>query len=148
VDTTHPNALHQAQAVHETLREIKADHIPSITLLNKIDRLPEPQSASALAATIPGSVAAISAVSGEGISNMLSLISRELFDTYVPLVLRLPYQAGDLISLFHDQGRVEKVEHTRGGVILSGSLPVRLLARYQTYHYDPAASPHITEEEI
>jgi GTPase len=140
VDVTHSNAIDQAKAVEETLREIHADHIPVITLLNKIDRFPDPSAAESLAKTFPGSVAAISALSGDGITNMLSLISRELFETFIPLTIRLPYQEGNLISLFHDQGRVERIEHTRGGVIITGSLPVRLTARYQSFIYDPNAS--------
>jgi GTP-binding protein HflX len=93
-------------------------------------------------------VAAISAKTGEGIPDMLALISRELFDTYVPLSIRLPYQEGNLISLFHDQGKVEHVEHTRGGVILTGSLPVRLMARYQTYMQGAPDSAALPDEEI
>ena len=41
VDISHPNASAQAKSVHETLKEIGADHIPVITVLNKIDRLNE-----------------------------------------------------------------------------------------------------------
>jgi GTP-binding protein HflX len=147
VDITHPNAFNQAEAVQETLLEIHANHIPTVTVLNKIDRFPDPTAAYDLARTFPGTVTAISAVSGEGLPSMLSLISRELFDTYMPLTLRLPYQEGNLISLFHDQGRVERVEHTRGGVVLSGTLPVRLLARFQAFVYDPNIKPAAVEGE-
>ena len=41
VDITHPNARAQAEAVHNTLIELEADHIPVLTVLNKIDRLAE-----------------------------------------------------------------------------------------------------------
>jgi GTP-binding protein HflX len=146
VDVTHENALNQAQAVHETLREIHADHIPTITVLNKIDRFPDPSAAASLATTFSGPVAAISARTGEGIPNMLSLISRELFDTFAEITIRLPYQEGNLISIFHDQGKVEQSEHTRGGVIISGSLPIRLMARFTPFVYDPRTA-HIAEEE-
>jgi GTP-binding protein HflX len=37
------------------------------------------------------------------------------------------------IFLFHDQGQVENMEHGRGGVVIEGNLPGRLLARYQPY---------------
>ena len=38
IDGTHANARAQAEAVHQTLAEIEADHIPILTVLNKIDR--------------------------------------------------------------------------------------------------------------
>ena len=133
VDVTHPNAYEQAGAVYETLKEIKADHIPVITVLNKMDRFPDPQAASEVAAHFQGSIVAISALKGDGIGAMLSLIERELFETYIPVEMHLPYQEGNLISLFHDQGRVDRVEHTRGGVVIHGSLPIRLMARFQNF---------------
>ena len=45
VDISHPNAMNQAEAVHETLKEIEADQVPVITVLNKIDRLSDPAAA-------------------------------------------------------------------------------------------------------
>lgn len=133
VDVTHPNAYEQAAAVYETLKEIEADHIPVITVLNKMDRFPDPQAAGEVAAHFKGSIAAISALKGDGIGALLSLIERELFETYIPVEMHLPYQEGNLISLFHDQGLVDRVEHTRGGVVIYGNLPIRLMARFQDF---------------
>ena len=39
VDISHPNALNQFESVQQTLDEIGAGHIPTITALNKIDLL-------------------------------------------------------------------------------------------------------------
>ncbi|HEX7433147.1 MAG TPA: GTPase HflX [Anaerolineaceae bacterium] len=132
VDVTHPNAQAQARAVHETLEEIGADHIPVITVLNKIDRLDNPDHAQEALADMEKSVA-ISAISGAGIPELLRAIESQLYETYVEITVRLPYQQGQLISLFHDQGQVERVVHERGGVLMQGNLPGRLLARFQPY---------------
>jgi GTPase len=133
VDASHPNAPEQIKAVEMTLGEINADHIPSILVLNKVDRLPERAITAEIAPDYPGTVVPISALTGEGISDMLAAIEEELFETYVPVSVRLPYQQGQLISLFHDQGQVEHVEHSRGGVVIEGNIPIRLLARYQPF---------------
>jgi GTP-binding protein HflX len=132
VDITHPNAMAQARAVHETLAEIGAGHIPVITVLNKIDRLPDPQAARQALADFPGSVA-ISALKGEGLDELLRKIESELFETFQPVTVRLPYQQGQLISLFHEQGQVDYVEHGRGGVLMQGAIPGRLMARFQPF---------------
>jgi GTP-binding protein HflX len=46
IDVTHPVAKEQAASVIQTLKEIKADHIPVINVLNKIDQLSPEQLAS------------------------------------------------------------------------------------------------------
>ena len=144
VDITHPNALQQAQAVHQTLMEIDAGHIPTITVLNKVDQFPDPQAATQTLTGFPGPIVAISALIGQGIPELLSTVSRELFEVYVPVRVKLPYQQGNLISIFHDQGKVTRVEHVRGGVWIEGNLPVRLLARFQPFIKND--SPDTSEE--
>jgi len=132
VDVTHANAQEQAEAVYQTLAEIEADHIPTLTVLNKIDLLPDPERARQALAVFPKSVA-ISALTGEGITDLLDLINEHLYETYTPVLVRLPYQEGGLIAAFHDQGQVERVEQTHQGVLIQGKLPGRLLARYQPF---------------
>lgn len=132
VDITHPNAQAQAKAVLQMLGEIEADHIPVITALNKIDQLTDPERARSVLSGFPNSVA-ISALQGDGLTDMLSKVNEHLYDTYIPVLVRLPYQQGGLISLFHDQGQVERVEHSQSGVLIQGRLPGRLLARYRPF---------------
>jgi GTPase len=133
VDSSHPNAPEQIEAVEMTLNEIDAGHIPVITVFNKVDRLPNREAALEIAADDTGPVVAISALTGEGIPDLLRAVEKELYDTYIPVSVRLPFDQGNLISLFHDQGQVENIEHSRGGVVIEGNLPGRLLARYQPY---------------
>jgi GTP-binding protein HflX len=132
VDVTHAIAQAQAEAVYQTLAEIEADHIPTLTVLNKIDLLPDPEKARQALALFPNSVA-ISALTGEGILDLLALINDHLYETYTPVIVRLPYQEGGLIAAFHDQGQVERVEQTHQGILIQGRLPGRLLARYQPF---------------
>lgn len=141
VDVTHPNALAQAESVHQTLSEIGAGHIPVITALNKIDRLADPEAARTTLADFPNSVG-ISALTGVGLTDLLDRIEEELYETFVPVKVRLPYQQGQLISLFHEQGQVEFVEHGRGGVVMQGKLPGRLMARFQPFLGKKDADQH------
>ncbi|MCL4268056.1 MAG: GTPase HflX [Anaerolineales bacterium] len=136
VDISHPNALGQFQAVQETLEEIGASHIPMVTALNKMDRLKNPENARKVLEQFPKSVA-ISALAGTGINDLLLLVQEELFEAYVPVNVRLPYKEGALISLFHELGQVERVEHERGGVQMQGRLPGRLLAQFSAFQIKP-----------
>lgn len=132
IDITHPDAMAQARAVHETLVEIQADHIPILTVLNKIDRLADPEKARMALSNFPNSVA-ISALTGEGIPDLLEMVNEHLFETFIYIGVNLPYQEGALIALFHEQGQVDQVEHIQGGVNINGRVPGRLLARYQPF---------------
>jgi GTPase len=132
VDIIHPYASAQAAAVHETLEVIEAAEIDTITALNKIDRLENPEQARLVLDQYPNSFA-VSALSGEGIPELLSAIQQRLFLSMASVTLLIPYQEGALVSLFHEQGRVEEINHTREGVFIQGRIPGRLMARFRPY---------------
>lgn len=132
VDVTHPEVQAHAKAVYQTLKEIGASEIPILTAVNKIDRLKEPNRARLVLENFSNAVA-ISALTGEGIPDLLIKINQHLFDTYTPIRVKIPYQNGGLIALFHEQGQVEREEHGMGGVVLEGRIPGRLLAHYRPY---------------
>lgn len=145
VDISHPNALNQFEAVQETLDEIGAGHIPVITALNKIDRLKRPEQAQEILQSYPRAVA-ISSLKGSGLADLLRLIQQELYETYTPIEVHLPYQEGALISTFHEMGQVEFIEHERGGVHMQGRIPGRLLAQFAAWLAPPPGTISLDEE--
>ncbi|MBK5107213.1 MAG: GTPase HflX [Anaerolineales bacterium] len=132
IDVTHPNAHAQSRAVFQTLEEIEADHVPIISALNKIDLLEDSDGARRALEEFPKAVA-ISARTGEGVDDLLKSVNQLLFENFVPVLLWLPYREGGLISMFHEQGHVEKVEHGEEGIQITGMLPQRLVARFSAY---------------
>jgi len=145
VDISHPNALGQFESVQETLEDIGAGHIPMITALNKADRLKNPENARETLQAFPQSVA-ISALNGTGITDLLHLAREELYEAYSPVHVRLPYKEGALISLFHELGQVERVEHERGGMVMQGRIPGRLLAQFSAWKVKSNGIPPHNEE--
>lgn len=131
VDITHPNAIEQANSVIDTLKNIGAEHIPTVTVLNKIDRLPQPELTNELLEN--ESAVGISALKGINMDELLRVIEGELFENFTQVTVEIPYTEGQLISLFHEQGQVVLIEHKRKGVFIQGHIPGRLLARYQPY---------------
>ena len=136
VDISHPNAMNQAEAVHETLVEIDAENVPVITVLNKIDRLSDPEAARNAVEHFPQAVA-ISARTGEGIDDLLGMLRSTLYETFTPILIRLPYQQGQLISLFHEFGQVERLVHGRKGVLMQGRIPGRFVAQFKPWQVKP-----------
>ena len=147
VDISHPNALNQFEAVQETLEELGAHHIPVVTALNKADRLRDPESAKVAVSPYSKAVT-ISALKGDGVKDLLKVIQEELYETYTPIFVRLPYQQGALISLFHEAGQIERVEHGRGGVLMQGRIPGRLLAQFSGWQVSANQREPEEEEEL
>ena len=143
VDISHPNAMNQFNSVQETLKKINAEHIPVVTALNKVDRLQDPESAMGVAENYSKAVA-ISAVEGSGVKDLLRVIQEELYEKYTFIRVKLPYQQGALISLFHEAGQVELIEHGRGGVFIQGRIPGRLVAQFNNWQ---VSENHIEVEE-
>jgi GTP-binding protein HflX len=132
VDISHPNALAQYESVLATLKKIGAEHVPVITALNKIDKLKDPEAARLILAQYPQSLA-ISASKGLGIPDLVQKVKEELYETFAAIKVFLPYQQGQLISMFHEAGQIERIEHTRGGVMIHGRIPGRLMAQFNEW---------------
>jgi len=135
VDVTHPNALQQIKAVEETLTALNVHDAPLSLALNKIDQLP--REARVEARLRLGKYfeqgAPISALTGAGLPDLLAEIEAALYATLSPLRVVIPYKAGQLISLFHEQGIVERTEHLEDGVHMEGRVPERIAGRFKPF---------------
>ncbi|MCS6910218.1 MAG: hypothetical protein NZM11_06570, partial [Anaerolineales bacterium] len=135
VDVTHPNARQQIRAVEETLAELNIHDVPTLLAFNKIDALTPEMKAEVevrLGDLLPqGSV--LSALTGAGVGALLERIERMLYADMVALRVVIPYTQGHLISLFHEQGYVERTEHLEEGVKMEGRVPQRIAGRFSAY---------------
>ncbi len=129
LDVTHPQMTRQAEAVFETLEEIGAAGKPTITVLNKIDRLPTLDAIAPIRLGFSDSVAT-SALTGAGIDTLLSRVEETLEAEMVWLDVLIPYELGELVDLFHRRGLIEQEDHTGAGTHIVGSLPRRLAGRF------------------
>ncbi len=132
VDMSHPNALEQTKAVEQTLEEINAQHIPTIIVLNKVDQILNQDDIPLITSKYPKAVV-ISALKDTGFSELLKMIELELFENFEEISVQIPYIEGQLISLFHEQGHIIRIDHLRKGVFIQGQLPGRLLARFTSF---------------
>ena len=136
LDVTHPNAFEQWKSVQNTLVDIDCDEIPTLTALNKIDRIPDPQAVDQVLNEYSSAVA-ISARTGQGTQDLLRAIEEQLFENFVPVEVFLPYKEGQLISLFHEMGKVEKSTPEGDLMDIKGSLPGRLVSSFEPFMKRP-----------
>jgi GTP-binding protein HflX len=135
VDISHPNACAHGQVVRETLEEIGVEDIPIVTALNKIDLLSDESTILDQLDEFERGVP-ISALSGEGIPTLLSVIEEEMYERLLSIAVVLPYREGGLISLFHEHGIVEYINHTDSSVEMKGRIPTRFAADFKSFSTD------------
>ncbi len=138
IDASHPQAREQARAVYATLKEIDAGDVPVINVLNKIDRLPDPDAACAALGNLADSVA-VSALTGQGLDNLLRHIEEVLEAEMTRLDVLIPFERGDLVGLFHERGLIDKEEYRETGTRIVGRLPETLAAQFGEFHTPRAA---------
>jgi GTP-binding protein HflX len=102
VDATSPDPGGQIDAVRTVLEEIEASGVPELLAFNKIDAAPE---AKRLAESHPGSVA-ISALTGEGVDELLETVADRLRARTGVVELFVPYERGDVLAAVHREGEV------------------------------------------
>jgi GTP-binding protein HflX len=132
IDITHGHARQQSQTVLETLAELGVTDQPVIMAFNKIDLLDDPTACADLLDEFPNSVG-ISAQEGLGLDALLQRVEDVLGEGLLAAQVQLPFDRGDLLALFYEQGQVETVSHTPEGTLVVGRLPFRLIDRYEPY---------------
>jgi GTP-binding protein HflX len=113
VDASAPDPQSQIDAVHSVLAEIDADRVPELLVFNKADVAAE--EAARLAKLHPGSVA-VAAITGEGLDDLLRVLSDRLRALATVVELLVPYERGDVLAAVHREGEVVSQTHTDDGV--------------------------------
>ncbi|MEM7530877.1 MAG: GTPase HflX [Chloroflexota bacterium] len=137
VDVSHPNTEEQFAAVEEVLEELGAKGKTVITALNKVDRvdMDNPEDAERVRAAqleYPNPVL-LSALTGEGVSDLLATVEAVLRDHMMAIDVLLPYSKGDLVALIHEHGFIAQEEHLAEGTHIVGRVPVELMGKYTPY---------------
>jgi GTP-binding protein HflX len=132
IDGSHENAENQKRTVLETLEEIGAGEIPILTVYNKADLLDEESLQELKNLTDPSAIF-ISAKDGNGFTELIEAIAAGVAQSFQQVTVFLPYEEGRLVSMFHEKGHVEKLEHEEDGVRITGSLPKQLLTFFEEY---------------
>jgi GTP-binding protein HflX len=130
IDITHPSVLLQSRVVEDTLKDLGATDVPVVLALNKIDRLDSSDQVQRMMREFPNSLV-ISAKEGIGLYELLAHSEAALSASLVYIKACIPYRQGELVSLFHREGLVEREDYDVEGTILEGRLPARFLKAFR-----------------
>ena len=115
VDASNPNRAEHMKVVYETLKSLKCENTPVITVFNKMDNdveLPLPMD------TMARDIVQVSAFKGEGMDLLLERIEKLLQSFRKSMKALVPYTEGSLIGWVHGRCEIIKEEHTAEGVLL------------------------------
>jgi GTPase len=123
--------LAMMRAVEDVLHEIGADEAPRVLVLGKADLISVERRAE-LANRHPDAVL-VSALTGEGLTDLTTRIEDEFARTLRTVELMIPYdEGGRLAELHHLAGDLER-EETPQGVRVLARLPVTVAERYEPF---------------
>ena len=114
VDASHPAPDVDVAAVDEVLGEIGATEVPRLLALNKLDLVDDAER-DRLARRFPDAVP-ISAVTGEGVHELLARVQTVIESRAHEVEALIPYSEGTLLARLHDAGRVVESVHEDEGV--------------------------------
>lgn len=130
VDSAAPDPEGQIAAVRKVLGEIGALEVPEMLVFNKSDCAAEV--AAELVSTHEGSLA-ISALTGDGVDELLLALGDRLRSISKVVELLIPFERGDILAAVHREGEVVSTAHEEQGVRVRARLADASVGRLSEY---------------
>ena len=126
--------LAMTSAVEDVLEEIGADEAPRVLVLGKADLIDEERRAELAIRHRDGVL--VSALTGEGLAELVERIEEEFARSLHSVELLIPYGEGGRLAELHEiAGDLER-EDTPAGVRVLVRLPAAIAARYEPFALD------------
>jgi GTP-binding protein HflX len=121
VDGSDPDPEGQLSAVRKVLADIDAQNIPELVVINKSDAA-DPYVINRLKLHEKNSIA-ISALTGEGIDELVAMIEAQLPHPQLDIKATIPYDRGDLLARAYREGNVLSRTDTEVGTVIVAKVP-------------------------
>ena len=132
LDATSEEVFEHYETTRKVLGELGAEEKPSLVVLNKIDKLEDEGLLADLRARFPDALEA-SAVTGEGLEEVVEKFGDFLSDRVTRLNFRIPQARGDISGLIHREGKVISTDYEGNDVLLTAVVPKDLEGRLAEY---------------
>ena len=138
VDISHPQAEEQIAAVNAVLAEIGAADKPTLMVFNKIDRLHSSRELLPRFLERHPNAVAISAVTGDGVPELLAELGVQLRPVRELVELKIPHEQSALIARLHKVGQVIESRYL--------AKTAKFKARIPAHHHAEFAKFIVTED--
>ncbi len=126
IDGTDPDPFGQLQAVREAMHDSRGSDGAELVVVNKAD-IADPDTLALIRRDIPRSME-VSALTGQGIDDLLQRLDSDLPDPLQTVDAVIPFARGDLVSRVYAVGTHVSVEHLDNGTHVSARVPADLAA--------------------
>lgn len=117
----------ETEVTKEILGQLGAENIPMLTVLNKCDLCP------GIKPIVTDNEVIISALTGEGLTELLEKVAKLLTPTQRRMKLLVPYSDGAFLSLIRIDGKVFSEEYTDDGTLVDALVDEKLLKKAGEY---------------
>jgi GTP-binding protein HflX len=136
-DAPSPDLLEQIEAVRTVLGEIGAGAVPEVLALNKADRLSEQERAMVIA-RFDGDAVAISALTGDGLPELLEKVEARVPRFPMDVTILVPYGREGLTAMLHREAEVLSEDAREDGTLVHARVGEREFAVLREFRVDPA----------
>ncbi|MDD5793673.1 GTPase HflX [Clostridium sp. HCP1S3_B4] len=133
VDASSEDSIDQIRAVNTVLEEIGAKDKETLLVLNKIDKASNDQLQNIKDAANDEKIIEISAKQKLNLNELLEIIEENLPYKFIKGKFLVPYTNGDIVSLFHRNGRVISEEYRDNGTFIEVELDEENYNRAKQY---------------
>ena len=126
-DISSEDAAEQIKVSEQLLRDIGVADTPILTVLNKSDRV------DGTPLPLGDHNVVVSAMTGEGLDDLLNKISRLLEPSQSRLKLLIPYHLGGLVGEIRMEGKILEQEYVPGGILLDAMVDRKILHKVADY---------------
>ena len=136
VDASDPDPEGQIEAVHQVLGEIGADAPSTVTVVNKTDAASPAVVRRLVAGNRPA--VAVSALTGEGIADLLDVLVGWLNSRSTTISVRVPHHRGDAVAALHRVGEVLSTAAHPDHLEMEVTLPPDQVDRFSAFINAPS----------
>ncbi|WP_322290254.1 GTPase HflX [Paratractidigestivibacter sp.] len=144
VDASDARWRDEMDAVVAILKDIEADSIRRVLVINKSDLLTA-EDRRALALENPEAVV-ISAQEGRGIDTLLYRIGKEASEGDESLTVLVPYEKGLLLKMVHERCQVMRERHVDGGLLATVKASERMRSTLDPYRVEDEGAAESSDE--
>jgi GTPase len=132
LDATSPEIDRFHETTLKVLGELGAVDKPTITVLNKIDRVTDPDQLADLRHRYPDALN-ISAVTGLGMESLLQKCSEVMADRVRRRRYRIPQSRADLLGMLHRDAKVLSTDYEDNDILVTAVVPAAIDGRLESF---------------
>jgi GTP-binding protein HflX len=132
LDATSPEVERFHETTLKVLGELGAVDKPTLTVLNKIDRVTDPARLAELRQLFPDALK-ISAFTGLGMEALLQRCSAVLADRVRRHRYRIPQRRADLLGMLHRDAKVLSTDYEENDILVTAVVPAAIAGRLEEF---------------